>query len=133
MAFTTCVAIFNASEDTIALLKEVLQQQHLRVVHGFIREFRSGSADMGAFILDERPDVVIWDISLPYHMNWIYFQQVQQSGALSACGVVLTTTNKARLEEIIGCSVDAIELVGKPSDLEVIVGAVRAALHRKHV
>jgi hypothetical protein len=40
--------------------------------------------------------------------------------------VVLTTTNKKRLEELVGAT-DAFEIVGKPYDLEMIVQAVKTA------
>jgi hypothetical protein len=40
---------------------------------------------------------------------------------------VLTTTNKKRLEELVGPT-DAFEIVGKPYDLEMIVGAVKASI-----
>jgi hypothetical protein len=41
--------------------------------------------------------------------------------------VVVTTTNKDRLEELVGPT-QAIEIVGKPYDLERIVGAVKSAM-----
>ena len=41
--------------------------------------------------------------------------------------LVITTTNKPRLEEIVGPT-DAFEIVGKPYDLERIVAAVEVAL-----
>jgi hypothetical protein len=43
--------------------------------------------------------------------------------------VVLTTTNKKRLEELVGAT-DAFEIVGKPYDLEQIVNAVKVAIGR---
>ena len=42
--------------------------------------------------------------------------------------LVLTTTNKARLDETVGVDSEALEIVGKPYDLEQIKGAIDAAL-----
>jgi hypothetical protein len=43
-------------------------------------------------------------------------------------GVVLTTTNKLRLDEIVGDDSYAIEIVGKPYDLQQISDAIYNAL-----
>jgi hypothetical protein len=45
-------------------------------------------------------------------------------------GLVLTTTNKARLDETVGQDSEAFEVAGKPYDLDQITGAIRAALKR---
>jgi hypothetical protein len=41
-------------------------------------------------------------------------------------GVVLTTTNKQRLDEIVGADSHALEVVGKPADLERLQIAIEA-------
>jgi hypothetical protein len=45
-------------------------------------------------------------------------------------GLVLTTTNKARLDETVGKNSDALEIVGKPYDLAQIKVAIHAAWKR---
>jgi DNA-binding response OmpR family regulator len=45
-------------------------------------------------------------------------------------GLVLTTTNKERLDEIVGQDSEALEIVGKPYDLDQIKLAIQAALKR---
>jgi DNA-binding response OmpR family regulator len=44
--------------------------------------------------------------------------------------LVLTTTNKQRLDEVVGQDSLAIEVVGKPYDLQQITSAIVAALKR---
>jgi DNA-binding response OmpR family regulator len=124
------VAVFNASADTVSLIEELLHQMNICTCHAYVRDFRRGTLDIATFLTKENPAAVVWDISLPYHLNWTYFQMIRASGVLDGRGVVLTTTNKPRLEEIIGVETDAIEIVGKPYDLDVIVGAVKHALLR---
>jgi hypothetical protein len=41
-------------------------------------------------------------------------------------GVVLTTTNKRRLDEVLGSDSFALEVVGRPADLKAIKAAIRA-------
>jgi DNA-binding response OmpR family regulator len=48
-------------------------------------------------------------------------------------GLVLTTTNKHRLDEVVGADSTAIEIVGKPYDIAQITAAITAALQRAEV
>ena len=45
-------------------------------------------------------------------------------------GLVLTTTNKDRLDEAVGANSEAFEIVGKPYDLDEIKFAIQAAMKR---
>ena len=45
-------------------------------------------------------------------------------------GLVVTTTNKDRLDEAVGADSEAIEIVGKPYDLDQIKVAIQASLTR---
>ena len=55
---------------------------------------------------------------------------LHQSKAMEGRGLVLTTTNKARLDEEVGKDSAAFEIVGKPYDLAQIKGSIDAALNR---
>jgi DNA-binding NarL/FixJ family response regulator len=72
------------------------------------------------------PAVIIYDISIPYDKNWTFLRLLLDSESMHRRKVVLTTTNKKRLEELVGAT-DAFEIVGKPYDLEMIVQVVKTA------
>ena len=76
------------------------------------------------------PDVIIYDIALPYEENWTFFRLLQTSESLKAMQWVLTTTHRKRLMELVGEVGEVHEIVGKPYDLKQIVDAVKAALSR---
>ncbi len=64
----------------------------------------------------------------PYAANWQFFQtQVLARQFLPSSRFVVTTTDRAALELLIGPN-DAIELIGRPFDLDVVVQAVKQAL-----
>ena len=67
-------------------------------------------------------------ISPPYAENWQFFNTVRNVKAMAGRGLVLTTTNKNRLDEVVGADSTAIEIVGKPYDLQQITAAIMAAL-----
>lgn len=128
---TPVVAIINTSEEVIAMLALAFEDEGFTVVgeHARTLAFRREEQSLQQFLELHQPRVVVWDIAPPYEENWAYFQQVQASGAFRGRGVVLTTTNKRVLDQLVG-ETRAIELVGKPFDLGEIVAAVRRELQR---
>ncbi len=123
------VAIINTSDDLLALLKEVVEGDGYHAVTAFTRDFRDGQRDIGAFITEHNPQVIIWDIAIPYDANWHYFRTVQGMDIVEGRAFVLTTTNKRALDELVGPT-DTMELIGKPFDLDVLSQALADALAR---
>ena len=124
----TVIAVVNSNEDTVEMLRNCLQQHGFSaVVTGHIHDFQTGESDFPAFIQRHDPGVVVYDVSLPYDKNWTFLRLLLDTEAMHGRKVVVTTTNKHRLEELVGPT-DAFEIVGKPYDLERIVGAVKNAV-----
>lgn len=86
--------------------------------------------DFARYLGQYEPDVVIFDISPPYLENWEFYKTLRYSKAMAGRGLVLTTTNKERLDETMGQDSEAVEIVGKPYDLDQIKVAIHAALKR---
>jgi DNA-binding response OmpR family regulator len=76
--------------------------------------------------------VVIFDISPPYGENWHFFRTMRDADVMRGRGLVLTTTNKNRLDEVVGADSDAIEVVGKPQDVDQIRTALTAETRKAH-
>jgi DNA-binding response OmpR family regulator len=124
------VAIFNASEDTISMLEQWLRHHGFVAVSSHVTEVKRGQMDFAAFIAEHDPEVIIWDIAPPYDENWKFFKLLRTSEVLANRAVVLTTTHKEHLDRLAGTDTQALEIVGKPYDLDLIVRAVKAALPR---
>jgi hypothetical protein len=121
------VALFNASDDTIDMIQGLLTKadsgQTLIWCH--FADLKKGVVDFERYIGKHNPEVVIFDLSPPYDENWTYFKKMRDNGIMKDRGIVLTTTNKDRLDEVLGSDSHALEVVGRPEDLALIDGAIR--------
>ena len=125
------VALFNASDDTVDMVQLMLDASGFSCLVGcHFTDLKKGSVDFSRYLGEHQPDVVIFDISPPYLENWQFFKTLRDDGAMAGRGLVLTTTNKERLDETVGADSGAFEIVGKPYDLEQIKAAIQAALTR---
>ena len=122
------VALFNASDDTIDMVQKLLtasgRDQTLIWCH--FADLRKGIVDFGKYIDKHNPEVVIFDLSPPYDENWQFFKTMRDDKVMKDRGIVLTTTNKNRLDEVLGEDSHALEVVGRPKDLDQIDTAIRA-------
>jgi DNA-binding response OmpR family regulator len=125
------IALFNASDDTVEMVQRMLGASGFNCLVGcHFSDLRKGAIDFARYMDEHQPDVVIFDISPPYKENWDFFKTLRDAHAMEGRGLVLTTTNKQRLDETAGKNSEAFEVVGKPYDLAQIEGAIHAALKR---
>jgi len=125
------VVLINASDDTVEMVRRMLDVRGiccLTTCH--FADLRKGIINFDEYLIRNDPAVVIFDISPPYLENWKFFKSMRDSEEMKARGIVLTTTNKMRLDEIVGDDSHAIEVVGKPYDLQQISDAIENALRK---
>jgi CheY-like chemotaxis protein len=127
------VAVFNASDDTVEMLKALLSSRGYRALSERVDHVKSGELNFVEFLSTHRPHALIWDIAPPYDRNWNFVQLLRSINPLQGCGLVLTTTNKRHVDSLAGHDTGAFEIVGKPYDLEAIVEAVENSLERRPV
>ena len=124
------VAIINSSSAVIELLRTLLESAGYETVTAHIDDIKNGGLDLLDFLKTHDPQVVIYDISIPYEENWTFLKLVRDTEAASGRRFVITTTNKQRLEQLVGPT-DTLEIVGKPFDLDQVLAAVqRKPRHR---
>ena len=125
------VALFNASDDTVDMVQRMLGASGLHCLVGcHFTDLKKGAVDFARYMARHEPTVLIFDISPPYLENWLFFKGLCDGPAMKGRGLVLTTTNKDRLDEAVGGDSEAIEIVGKPYDLDQIKEAIDASLKR---
>jgi len=125
------VALVNANDDTVDMVRRMLDASDITCLVGcHFADLKKGRINFGSYLEAHNPGVVIFDISPPYRQNWDFFKTLRDGGAMRARGLVLTTTNKKRLDEVTGSDSEAIEIIGKPYDLAQIKAAIQASLKR---
>ena len=127
------VALFNASDDTVDMVQRMLDASGFECLVGaHFADLKKGCIDFAHYLGKHDPEVVIFDISPPYQENWDFFKTLRDGKAMQGRGLVLTTTNKDRLDETVGGDSKAFEIVGKPYDLNQIKVAIYASLKKAH-
>ena len=129
------VALFNASDDTIDMVQKLLTasggKQTLIWCH--FADLKKGIVDFAKYMERHNPEVVIFDLSPPYDENWHFFKTMRDAKVMTKRGIVLTTTNKNRLDEVLGEDSFALEVVGRPYDLQQIDAAIKAETRKAEI
>ena len=129
-ATPTVVAVINSTPDVVDMLRIVLQDAGFVVVTAFTHDIRDGRVELDQFMA-HRPSVVVYDVAPPYQANWKLFQHIRRLEAMRDCVFVLTSTNVARIREMIQTGDPVYEIVDTPYDLDRLVEAVRNAVGRR--
>ena len=123
------VAMFDASDDTIAMMRALLTEAGASqsLIHCSFVDLKREITDFRKYLVAHNPEVVIFDISPPYDENWTFFTIVRDSAAMQGRGVVLTTTSKKHLDELIGEDSHALEVTSTLMDRALILQEIKAA------
>lgn len=126
------VALFNASDDTVDMVQGLLTKRNANqsLISCHFADLKKGIVNFAKYIESHNPEIVIFDISPPYDENWRFFKTMRDAKTMEGRGVILTTTNKNRLDEVLGEDSHALEVVGRVKDLEEISAAIAAAATR---
>jgi CheY-like chemotaxis protein len=124
------LVVLNTSAETIELLKAWFEGEGMTVHPATVTEFRTGGGDIAAFLAKAAPDVIIYDVALPYVANWQFLQQLQMDGSFKDVPLVVTTPNAHVLRTISDVlnPEGTHEIVGKPADMRQLTAKVRNQL-----
>lgn len=120
------IGIIESNDYISEMLKVLFQEEGFVVNAEYLLALKRDLGMYREFVSKYNPRVLLIDIPIPYEENWSFVQQLQNLPESQERGFVFLTSNKAKLEELVG-ETAAIELVGKPFDLDEILTAVNRA------
>jgi DNA-binding NtrC family response regulator len=121
------VAVFNSSDDMVELLRMMLENNGFVVVSGHIADLRRGKLDLQAFVTQNQPRAVVYDLVPPYDAQWAFLDHLRQVSPLRDVPFVITSTNAKMARELAGRTEQVIEILGRPFDMDELLKAVRRA------
>jgi hypothetical protein len=96
------VALFNASDDTIDIVRRMLEAVGFDCIASCrLADLKHGRVNFGKYLAVHEPDVFLFDVSLPYTVNWKFCQSLAGDPAMVNRGLVWTTPNKQPLDAAI--------------------------------
>ena len=108
--------LLNSQPDTITLLSDWFGALGASVHHMKTLELCHHLDESRTLINTIHPDVVLFDLAIPYAQNWQCFTHVTEVGLFGSTPLILTTTNRRAVDQIVGPT-DAFEILGTPHDL----------------
>jgi CheY-like chemotaxis protein len=120
------LVVLNDSARVLKMLCDWLQRRGHHCDTALLADMPQAHEEVGRFILKHRPDVVIYDVGMPYASSWDLLEVIRTSPALKGQPFVITTPNKRKLELAVG-QTSAVEIGGREDDLRRVYKAVEAA------
>ncbi|MGI8553180.1 MAG: hypothetical protein ACR2PL_20695 [Dehalococcoidia bacterium] len=118
------IAVMNSSRDLVNVLQTSLEEDGFRTIT-LVSTIVGGATGPLAFLREHQPAAAVYSISPPYRESWEILKDVRQQWRDGH--FVITTTNIGALRSCVG-PCNAIELIGKPFDLDEITLALRRVL-----
>jgi len=125
------VAILNSNDDTVEMLRMMLESEGMVAVSAHVSDMRRGQFDFAGFLAEHDPKVIIYDVIPPYDRSWTFFLHLCAMPIMADRRFVLTSTNPERVLQITTPNQPVYEIIGKPYDLQMIVDAVKKAFREQ--
>jgi CheY-like chemotaxis protein len=120
------LVVLNDSAPVVRMLCDWFTQHGHHCDAVLLSDMPRAHEEVGHFVSAHRPDVVIYDIGMPYASSWDLLEAIRMSPALQSQPFVITTPNKAKLEQAVGRTA-ALEIGGRGRDLRRLLKAVEEA------
>ncbi len=119
-------ALFNTNPDMLDIVRLGLEKAGFIAVVGHVHDIRTGALDLGPFIEQHHPKVIVYDLVMPYDRNWEFMKHVRENPIMNGRQFVITTPNQRAAQAVVGRDEQVHEVVSD-EDVDAIILAVREA------
>ena len=120
------LAILNDSPQVLKLLCDWFRQHGHQCAARMVTDMPQAHVEVEQFINEHKPDVVVYDVPMPYGSSWDLIDVIRAMPSLRSQRFVVTTRNKRKLEQVVGRT-SVVEIAGQPEDLRRLLKAVETA------
>ena len=120
------LVVLNDSPPVVRMLCDWFTQHGHHCDAVLLSDMPRAHEEVGHFVSAHRPDVVVYDVGMPYESSWDLLEAIRMAPALQSQPLVITTPNKGKLEQAVGRT-DALEISGRARDLRRLLKAVDEA------
>jgi two-component SAPR family response regulator len=113
------ILIINSNIELIQAFEEWVSYKGCLTHSLQIYDLKTGRVDLKKELRKFNPDIILYDVSIPYKENFDFFKKITEFDEAKDCKFILTTTNKRALDAIVG-KTKALEVLGKPFDLDEV-------------
>jgi CheY-like chemotaxis protein len=124
------VVIINSSDRVARMIKDAVEPAGFAVITAQPYEVGSSAQDIQRFLRSKNARVVLFDVADPYAASWRLADSLRYNEMISGSWrqVVITTQDKAALEQQVGAGTSAIEVNDKNFNAATIIDAVNRAV-----
>jgi CheY-like chemotaxis protein len=119
------LAILNDSHQVLKLLCDWFQECGHDCSTAVVADMPEAYTQVAQFILSVNPDVIVYDVALPYLSSWDFLGVIREMPSMKVHKFVITTPNKKELDHAVSQRTSALELTGRRSDMERLLKAVQ--------
>ena len=120
------LVVLNDSPPVVKMLCAWFTQHGHHCDAVLLSDMPRAHEEVGHFVSAHRPDVVVYDVGMPYESSWDLLEAIRMAPALQSQPLVITTPNKDKLEQAVGRT-GALEISGREEDLRRLLKAVDEA------
>jgi DNA-binding response OmpR family regulator len=116
------VAVFNADDDVLELMRAALEAAGYQVVAGHLRH-----DDLADLVTLHEPAVIVYDVTLPYEAEWERLLELKRLPQVAERPIIVTTNNAPKVYALARTE-PGIRVLSKPHAFSTLLAHVEAAL-----
>jgi CheY-like chemotaxis protein len=121
------LAVLNDSRPVVRMLRNWFVKNGHHCSSAIVADMPQAHTEVEKFLNDKNPDVVIYDVAIPYASSWDLLDVIRKLPSVKSLPFVVTTPNKKELDEAVGRKTNTLEIAGQDTDLQRLLKAVEKA------